>query len=78
MTCVHETVGENDTFPDTSVENIRTEQEKDPAPVYIGGLEGKASDTRARGRGFEPPLGHRVMSLTKAHLPPPPQKKKMF
>ena len=30
---------------------------------------GRASDSRARGRGFNPHSGHRVVSLSKIHLP---------
>ena len=30
---------------------------------------GRASDTGARGRGFDPNSGHRVVSLSKIHLP---------
>ena len=31
---------------------------------------GRASDSGARGRGFEPHSGRRVVSLSKIHLPP--------
>ena len=31
---------------------------------------GKASDSRARGQGFDPHSGRRVVSLSKIHLPP--------
>ena len=31
---------------------------------------GKASDSGARGRGFDPHTGRRVVSLSKIHLPP--------
>ena len=31
---------------------------------------GRASDSGARGRGFDPHPGHRVVSLSKIHLPP--------
>ena len=31
---------------------------------------GRASDSRARGRGFDPHSGPRVVSLSKIHLPP--------
>ena len=31
---------------------------------------GRASDSGARGRGFEPQSGRRVVSLSKIHLPP--------
>ena len=31
---------------------------------------GRASDSRARGRGFDPHSGRRVVSLRKIHLPP--------
>ena len=30
---------------------------------------GRASDSRARGRGFDPHSGRRVVSLSKIHLP---------
>ena len=33
-------------------------------------LSGRASDTGARGRGFDPYSGHRVVSMSKIHLPP--------
>ena len=31
---------------------------------------GRASDSGARGRGFDPHTGRRVVSLSKIHLPP--------
>ena len=31
---------------------------------------GRASDSGARGRGFDPYSGRRVVSLSKVHLPP--------
>ena len=31
---------------------------------------GRATDSGARGRGFNPHSGHRVVSLRKIHLPP--------
>ena len=31
---------------------------------------GRASDSGARGRGFDPHSGRRVVSLSKIHLPP--------
>ena len=31
---------------------------------------GRVSDSRARGRGFDPHSGCRVVSLSKIHLPP--------
>ena len=31
---------------------------------------GRASDSEARGRGFDPHSGRRVVSLSKIHLPP--------
>ena len=31
---------------------------------------GRASDSRARGRGFDPHSGRRVISLSKIHIPP--------
>ena len=31
---------------------------------------GRASDSRARGRGLDPHSGRRVVSLSKIHLPP--------
>ena len=31
---------------------------------------GRASDSGARGRGFDPQSGRRVVSLSKIHLPP--------
>ena len=34
------------------------------------GLIVRASDSGARGRGFDPHSGHRVVSLSKTHLPP--------
>ena len=34
------------------------------------GLVVRASDSGARGRGFDPHSGHRVVSLSKTHLPP--------
>ena len=33
-------------------------------------LSGRASDSGARGWGFDPHSGHRVVSLSKIHLPP--------
>ena len=33
-------------------------------------LSDRASDSRARGQGFDPHLGRRVVSLSKIHLPP--------
>ena len=35
-----------------------------------GGLVVRASDSRVRGRGFDPHSGRRVVSLSKIHLPP--------
>ena len=35
-----------------------------------GGPSGRASDSGARGRGFDPHSGRRVVSLSKIHLPP--------
>ena len=37
-------------------------------------LSGRASDSGARGRRFDPHSGRRVVSLRKIHLPPPPKK----
>ena len=34
------------------------------------GLVVRASESGARGRGFDPHSGHRVVSLRKTHLPP--------
>ena len=34
------------------------------------GPSGRASDSEARGRGFDPHSGHLVVSLSKIHLPP--------
>ena len=31
---------------------------------------GRAFDSRARGRGFDPHSGHHVVSLSKIHFPP--------
>ena len=31
---------------------------------------GRPSDSKARGRGFDPHSGRRVVSLSKIHLPP--------
>ena len=37
-----------------------------------GGLVVNTSDFGSRGRGFEPHLGRRLLSLSKKGLPPPP------
>ena len=41
-----------------------------------GGLLVNTSNSESRGRGFEPHLGCRVVSLSKTYLPPPKKKKK--
>ena len=38
--------------------------------MYEGWPSGRASDSESRGPGFEPNKGHRVVSLSKAHLLP--------
>ena len=40
------------------------------SPEGRRGLMVKGSDSGARGRGFDPHSGHRVVSLSKAHLLP--------
>ena len=38
--------------------------------VEVRWPSGRASDSGARGRGFDPYSGRRVVSLSKIHLPP--------
>ena len=38
--------------------------------TFLVSPSGRASDSGARGRGFDPHSGRRVVSLSKIHLPP--------
>ena len=59
-------------FDTTMCSNIRKLYSYRTTCILINGVwpSGRASDSGARGRGFDPHSGRRIVSLSKIHLPP--------
>ena len=55
----------------TGTLNINTNKQKKTDIWEARWPSGRASDSRARGRGCDPHSGRLVVSLSKIHLPPP-------